>query len=205
MLDDCYFYCLADDHYLIVVNASNDDKDWTWVNAVQRGEVMIDADRPWAAAPGRHAFTLRNLRAESSGADQRVDIALQGPRSRDILLALGADANSTRSVQISNLKRTGLCRATVGPSTGSGQAFDLIAARTGYTGEQMGFELFVHPDHVVSLWNALLDAGKPFGLKPRWASPPATRCAPKRACRFTATKWPGIWIWAWAMPALSLT
>ncbi|MBI5292015.1 MAG: serine hydroxymethyltransferase [Chloroflexi bacterium] len=166
VLDDCYFYCLADDHYLIVVNASNDDKDWTWVNAVQRGEVMIDADRPWAAAPGRHAFTLRNLRAESSGADQRVDIALQGPRSRDILLALGADANSTRSVQISNLKRTGLCRATVGPSTGSGQAFDLIAARTGYTGEQMGFELFVHPDHVVNLWNALLDAGKPFGLKP---------------------------------------
>ncbi len=155
--DDCYFYCLAEDHYLIVVNASNDEKDWDWINAVRRGEVMIDPDRPWAAAPGRHSVTLRNLRAESSGADMRVDIALQGPKARDVLLALGADANS--KLQISNLKRTELCRATVG-------GFNLIIARTGYTGEQMGFELFVHPDNAVGLWNALMSAGTPLGIKP---------------------------------------
>ncbi|MCS6910549.1 MAG: hypothetical protein NZM11_08280, partial [Anaerolineales bacterium] len=29
-----------------------------------------------------------------------------------------------------------------------------------------GFELFVHPDKVVDLWNALLKVGAPFGLKP---------------------------------------
>jgi len=157
VLDDCYFYCLADDHFLVVVNASNDDKDWAWVNAVQRGEVMIDSDHPWAAAPARKAVALRNLRAESSGADQRVDIALQGPKSRDILLALGSNANN--QLLVTNLQHTELCRATVG-------GFDLIVARTGYTGEQMAFELFVHPDNAVGLWNALLDAGKPFGLKP---------------------------------------
>ncbi len=155
--DDCYFYCLAKDHYLIVVNASNDDKDWAWINAVQRGEVMIDPDRPWAAAPGRHSVALRNLRAESSGTDRRVDIALQGPKARDVLLALGADANSR--LRISNLKRTELCRARVG-------GFDLIIARTGYTGEQMGFELFVHPDNAVGLWNALMSAGTPMGIRP---------------------------------------
>ncbi len=165
VLDDCYFYCLAEDHYLIVVNASNDDKDWAWINAVQRGEVMIDLERPWATAPGRNSVALRNLRAESSGADMRVDIALQGPKSRDILLALGT-ATDHRSL-ITGLKRTELCRATVGgPSTGSGQAFDLIAARTGYTGEQMGFELFVHPDKAIDLWNALMKVGAPMGLKP---------------------------------------
>ncbi|MBI3764668.1 MAG: glycine cleavage system aminomethyltransferase GcvT [Chloroflexi bacterium] len=157
VLDDCYIYQLADDHYLIVVNASNDDKDWAWVNAVQRGEVTIDEEQPRATAPGRHSATLRNLRAESSGAEMRVDIALQGPKSREILLALGSDANS--QFQISKLKRTELCRATVG-------GFDLIVARTGYTGEQMGFELFVHPERAVDLWNALMKAGAPLGLKP---------------------------------------
>ena len=167
--DDCYFYCLAaSQKYLIVVNASNDDKDWAWINAVQHGEVMIDVDRPWAKAPGRGGVTLRNLRDPKSGADMRVDIALQGPKARDILLALGADAETTK--RLKNLKRTELCYAVVGgPSTlptVAGQAFDLIAARTGYTGEVMGFELFVHPDKSVDLWNALMKVGAPLGLKP---------------------------------------
>jgi glycine hydroxymethyltransferase len=165
VLDDCYVYCLAPDHFLIVVNASNDDKDWAWASAVLRGEVMVDVDRPWAQAPARRGVTLRNLRAPESGADQRVDIALQGPKARDILLALGADAATAK--QIKALARTQLARVTLGgPSTGSGQRFDLIAARTGYTGEQMGFELFVHPDRAVELWNVLLKAGGPLGLKP---------------------------------------
>lgn len=156
VLDDCYIYQLAQDHYLVVVNASNDDKDWTWINAVKDGTVLVDEERPWAEAPGRHNVTLRNLRAESSGSDQRVDIALQGPKARDILLALNVDP-ATKSL-ISSLKRTELCRATIG-------GFDLIAARTGYTGEQMGFELFVHPDQATALWNKLLEVGQPFGLK----------------------------------------
>jgi glycine hydroxymethyltransferase len=153
-------YCLAPDHFLIVVNASNDDKDWAWVNAVQRGEVMVDADRQWARAPGRGGVALRNLRSTESapggGADQRVDIALQGPKSREVLLAL-ADAATAK--QIRAMARTNIIRATVG-------SFDLIISRTGYTGEQMGFELFVHPDKVVELWNALLNVGVPLGLKP---------------------------------------
>jgi glycine hydroxymethyltransferase len=155
--DDCYVYCLAPDHFLIVVNASNDDKDWAWANAVLRGEALVDVDRPWAQAPARHGVTLRDLRAPASGADQRVDLALQGPKAREILLALGADAATARRLKA--LARTELCPAIVG-------GFDLIAARTGYTGEQMGFELFVHPDRAGDLWNALLEAGRPFGLKP---------------------------------------
>jgi glycine hydroxymethyltransferase len=60
-----------------------------------------------------------------------------------------------------------LCDAVVGgPSTGSGRRFDLIVSRTGYTGEKMAFELFVHPDRAVEFWNAVLKAGEPFGVKP---------------------------------------
>jgi aminomethyltransferase len=38
-------------------------------------------------------------------------------------------------------------------------------ARTGYTGED-GFELFCRPDEASRLWDALVEAGKPEGLRP---------------------------------------
>jgi glycine hydroxymethyltransferase len=87
----------------------------------------------------------------------RVDIALQGPKSRDILIAMGVDAETRR--RIMKLKRTELCDAVVG-------GFDLIVSRTGYTGEKMAFELFVHPERAADFWNAILKAGEPLGVKP---------------------------------------
>jgi glycine hydroxymethyltransferase len=45
-------------------------------------------------------------------------------------------------------------------------AFDLVVSRTGYTGERVAFELFIHPDKSPALWEALLKAGEPMGLKP---------------------------------------
>jgi glycine hydroxymethyltransferase len=86
----------------------------------------------------------------------RIDIALQGPKSRDILLALGVDDDAGEHIM--KLKRTELCDATVG-------GLNLIVARTGYTGEKMAFELFVHPERAVDLWNAVLKAGEKFGVK----------------------------------------
>jgi glycine hydroxymethyltransferase len=44
--------------------------------------------------------------------------------------------------------------------------FDLVVSRTGYTGERVAYELFIHPERSVDLWTALLSAGGPFGLKP---------------------------------------
>ena len=38
-------------------------------------------------------------------------------------------------------------------------------AHTGYTGED-GCEIYVAPEHAVSVWNRILEAGKPFGIKP---------------------------------------
>ena len=53
----------------------------------------------------------------------------------------------------------GIARVTLGD-------FDLIVSRTGYTGERVAYEFFVHPDRIVDLWHALLAAGEPRGLKP---------------------------------------
>jgi glycine hydroxymethyltransferase len=156
VIDDLMVYRRVEEKFLVVVNASNDDKDWAWLNAVKNGQVMVDTDHPWAHAFGRNVV-LRNLRDPREGADMRVDIALQGPRSRDILLALGCDADTSKRIKA--LKRTQLCDAVVG-------GFDLIVSRTGYTGERMAFELFVHPDRADELFIALLKVGEPFGLKP---------------------------------------
>ena len=38
-------------------------------------------------------------------------------------------------------------------------------ARTGYTGED-GFEIYVAPERAEAVWDALLDAGQPFGIRP---------------------------------------
>jgi len=100
--------------------------------------------------------TLRNLRDPREGEDMRVDIALQGPKSRDILLALGCDGSTQKKIKA--LKRTELCEAEVG-------GYDLVVSRTGYTGEKMAFELFVHPEKASALWNDLMKAGEPLGLK----------------------------------------
>ncbi len=59
------------------------------VGLVKDGKVLVDRDRPWVHAFGRNVI-FRNLGKE--GADMRIDIALQGPKSRDILLSLGVDA-----------------------------------------------------------------------------------------------------------------
>ncbi len=156
VIDDTLVYRRGFDNFLVVVNASNDDKDRTWLESVRDGKVKIDNARPWARAYGYNA-EIRNLRDPKSGNDMRVDIALQGPKSRDTLLAMGVD-DETRA-RIMKLKRTELCDANVG-------GFDLIVSRTGYTGEKMAFELFVHPESAVAFWNGVLKAGEPFGVKP---------------------------------------
>ncbi|MEW6085549.1 MAG: serine hydroxymethyltransferase [Chloroflexota bacterium] len=156
VIDDTLVYRRGWDDYLVVVNASNDDKDRTWLESVRDGKVRIDNARPFARTFGYRA-EIRNLRDPKSGADMRVDIALQGPKSREVLFAMGVD-DETRA-RVMALKRTELCDAVIG-------GFDLIVSRTGYTGEKMAFELFVHPERAVDFWNAVLNAGAPFGVKP---------------------------------------
>src|SRR5581483_7161324 len=159
-LDDIYVYRLEREKFMIVVNASNNDKDWAWASAVRNGQVQIDPDRPGARLLEHpEHVTLRDLRDPSSGADRRVDVALQGPKSRDILLSLhGSDADKAR---IRDMAWSTVTRATLG-------GHDLIVARTGYTGERVAFELFVHPDEAATLFNTLIESGaKPCGLASR--------------------------------------
>jgi len=157
-LDDLMIYRLVVDHFLIVVNASNNDKNWAWLTAVKHGAIQIDPRNPSMTVRGDD-FVLYDLRHSSSGADQRVDIALQGKASKDILLSLGgSDADKAK---ISKMAWANVTHVTLG-------GYDLIVSRTGYTGERTAYELFVHPDRAADLYEALIAAGAtPCGLAAR--------------------------------------
>ena len=156
VIDDTIVYRYAQYEYLVVVNASNEQKDWAWFQAVKDGSVLVDRHNPNAAAYGRNVI-LHNLKDPSEGKGMRVDIALQGPKSRQILAKLGWDATTLK--KINALKRTQIC-------VGTWQNTSVIISRTGYTGEKMAFELFIHPDKAVLLWNTLLEKGAELGLLP---------------------------------------
>ncbi|MDE2776951.1 MAG: serine hydroxymethyltransferase [Chloroflexota bacterium] len=166
-LDDLMIYRLADEHFLAVVNASNNDLNWAWLQAVIAGDVMIDGQYPARRIegrvdtdpPGTSRLDLRDLRQPDHGAERRVDIALQGPKSREYLLALGGGAEDLAAVK--RLRWAGVARVALG-------GFDLIVSRTGYTGERVAYELFVHPERAAALFRQLVDMGvAPCGLAAR--------------------------------------
>jgi glycine hydroxymethyltransferase len=154
VVDDLFIYRRGEEKFLIVVNASNNDKNWAWLNAVNEGRVLIDEERPWARL--QYPAVLRDLRDPQWGEECRVDLALQGPRATDILLAMGSDESLAR--RIKGLPWANLTEGNLG-------GFDIVISRTGYTGERVAYELFVHPDQAPAFWQALLAAGEPLGLK----------------------------------------
>ncbi len=151
-LDDLYVYRQAADHFMVVVNAGNADQDMAWLKAVNAGEVLIDQDQPGKRLPG--PAEMRELR--SAGADSRIDLAFQGPLSLPILVELAANDQQKQALQ--NSKLNDILYIDL-------KGIDVLAARTGYTGEEIGFELFVHPDRGVELWELLLATGKERGVR----------------------------------------
>jgi len=156
VIDDLLVYRLKSDNYMVVVNAANDDKDWSWLNSVCAGNVRISNQAPWSRLFAGN-YSIRNLRDDQSGERMRVDIALQGPKSKEILLSLGSDEFTKRKIVTQQKNQI---------ITGVLEGFDLIISRTGYTGEKISYELFVHPANASGLFSLLLEKGKPFGILP---------------------------------------
>jgi len=155
IIDDVMVYRRQADLVLMVVNASNEEKDWDWLNAVNERRVVIDRDRPWVQVEAQ--ATLRNLKDPASGDRQKRDLALQGPASLPTLQALTDDPEVKAA--LARVRRTDMIACELA-------GLPLIVARTGYCGEEWGYEILVHPDDASQLWNAILEAGAPFGVQP---------------------------------------
>ncbi|MEJ6544209.1 glycine cleavage system aminomethyltransferase GcvT [Brachybacterium paraconglomeratum] len=133
VIDDVIVYRLAEDHFLVVANASN---------------AVVDAEE---------------IRARVAGFDVEVDdasdrtslIAVQGPASEQILLdLLDAEDSGVEGVTAEDITSMKYYRFAEGTYRGG----DLLVARTGYTGED-GFELYVGDDSAEELWKALTAVG----------------------------------------------
>ncbi|MEN8098380.1 MAG: glycine cleavage system aminomethyltransferase GcvT [Chloroflexota bacterium] len=155
VIDDVMIYCLERERYLMVVNAVNAEKDWAWMNAVNSGQVSLSRNRPDIASPG--PVRLRDLKDPQHGRDCLVDMALQGPQSIDVLCELAS--NPAEQNRLCSLRKTELLSLEL-------SQVNTIIARTGYTGEEFGFEIFAHPDDTPELWEAILTAGKDRGIIP---------------------------------------
>ncbi len=158
VIDDIWIYRLDKERYWMVVNAANNDKDWAWLGAVREARVQIDPARPWTRALSSESVIIRDLRDPECGDEQRCQLALQGPRSRDILLAMAGDDEATRTA-LTDMPRTAIAHGNL-------MGYDVWFGRTGYTGEPVAFELFVHPDDLAPFWRDVLRIGGPFGVKP---------------------------------------
>ena len=94
-----------------------------------------------------------------SSTDQLHNVAVQGPKSRDIL----REVIWTPPAQ-STLEELGWFRFTIGRIGGFDGA-PVVVSRTGYTGE-LGYEIFCHPKDALTVFDAVWQAGEAHGLMP---------------------------------------
>jgi aminomethyltransferase len=109
----------------------------------------------WTAADP----SLRWFRMNARGLDVEIEdvsehlsaLAVQGPLSRDVLEA-------ATETFLGDLKYFGRRAANIGRTK-------VDISRTGYTGD-LGYEVWVENRHAVKVWDALVQAGGAYGIRP---------------------------------------
>ena len=94
-----------------------------------------------------------------SSTDQMHNIALQGPKSRDILKEIIWTAATQPAIGELEWFRFAVARI------GHFEGVPVVVSRTGYTGE-LGYELFCHPKDASAVFDAVWEAGKKYGIAP---------------------------------------
>lgn len=169
ILDDLIVHRLAEDVYLVPMNAACRESDFRWIQDHIGGDPaaaeLQDRNAAGPAAAERRQWEI----ADPVGTESRqpgsigpagaewIDIsddvgslALQGPLSEQVL----------RKVADPELIPQGRFRFTWPAEIRGMQA---LIARTGYSGED-GFEIYVSAGRIAELWELLLEAGREDGL-----------------------------------------
>lgn len=94
-----------------------------------------------------------------SSTDQLHNIAVQGPKSRDLMAEIIWTAPHQAAIA-----EMGWFRFTVGRIGGATGA-PVVVSRTGYTGE-LGYEIFCHPKDGKAVFDAVWSAGQAHGIRP---------------------------------------
>ena len=128
-VDDLIVYKYKDHQYFIVVNAANRDKDYQWMCRHMEGDVI-----------------LKDI------SDEVSQLALQGPKSKEILQKLtAADCIPEKYYHaVFHAKAAGM---------------NCMISQTGYTGES-GYEIYLSNEDAPKMWDAIMEAGKEEGILP---------------------------------------
>jgi aminomethyltransferase len=129
IVDDLLVYKYNDEKYLVVINAANREKDVGWMKS--------------------HAFGNVSIKDIS---DDLAQIALQGPKSLDILKKL-TDMADIPEKYYTFAEKTAVA------------GIECLISQTGYTGE-LGYEIYSDAKDAVPLWEAIIKAGVGLGLVP---------------------------------------
>ncbi|WKK58655.1 glycine cleavage system aminomethyltransferase GcvT [Sphingobacterium sp. BN32] len=129
IVDDFLTYKIDDNTYLLVVNASNIEKDWNWISKYNTFSVE-----------------MKDI------SDKTSLFAVQGPKAADALQGL-------TDIELAPMEYYSFQKGVF-----AGVENVLVSA-TGYTGAG-GFEIYVDNEHAEQVWNAIMEAGKQYGIKP---------------------------------------
>jgi aminomethyltransferase len=135
------YLCWCDDHGKVVDDGTVSRLDDTYFRVTSAEPTLA-----WF-----HRYT-RGYDVKLRDSTQEVAaLSLQGPNSREIL-------KQASDADLDSLKFFRFTKARIDNT-------DVIISRTGYTGD-LGYEIWVESPHAVALWDAVIDAGKGYGLEP---------------------------------------
>ena len=129
IVDDLLVYRINAEEYMLVVNASNIEKDWNWIKSHNTFGVEM-----------------------TNKSDEISLLAVQGPKAVEVLQKL-------TSVNLSEISYYSF---VYGDFAG---IENILISATGYTGAG-GFEIYFENKHAATIWNAVMEAGEDFGIKP---------------------------------------
>ena len=123
----------------------------------------LSAEHFWLIATPARAETVEAwIRGQAQGMKAYVTncvsgtayLSVQGPRSRELLTALSPESDlSTAALPYYRFVETQVAEVPT------------LLSRTGYSGE-LGYELYYPRDYASHMWDAVFEAGAPFGAKP---------------------------------------
>jgi aminomethyltransferase len=129
IVDDLLVYRVDAETYLLVVNASNMQKDWEWMLSQNKvGAILYNAS------------------------DEIAQLAVQGPLALKAMQKL--TTTNVTDMEYYTFKKLDFAGVK-----------DVIFATTGYTGSG-GCEIYMANKDAVKIYNAVMEAGAEYGIKP---------------------------------------
>lgn len=130
IMDDITVYKFGDEHFMIVTSSGPRLSSAQWIS--------------------EHAAGMSAYVTDQSGSIALISV--QGPRSRDFLLAIVKEAD------LENQRFFWFSRGLINDTR-------VLISRSGYTGE-LGYELYIPAEEAAVMWEYLLKSGAEYGLQP---------------------------------------